>query len=65
MEYAKANGARVIGFTGRPGGKLAQLADLKVVIPSDRIGQQEDGHMVLNHVLSLALLERIRQEPGT
>jgi len=65
VEYAKANGARVIGFTGRPGGKLAQLADLKVVIPSDRIGQQEDGHMVLNHVLSLALLERIRQEPGT
>ncbi len=63
VEYAQANGARVIGFTGRPGGKLAQLADLKVVIPSDRIGQQEDGHMILNHVLSLALLEMFRQEP--
>ena len=63
VEYARANGARVIGFTGRPGGKLAQLADLKVVIPSDRIGQQEDGHMILNHVLSLALLEMIRQAP--
>ena len=63
VEYAQANGATVIGFTGRPGGKLAQLADLKVVIPSDRIGQQEDGHMILNHVLSLALLEMIRQKP--
>jgi D-sedoheptulose 7-phosphate isomerase len=62
VEYAKANGATVIGLCGRPGGKLAQLADLKVIIPADRIGQQEDGHMILDHVLSLALLERIQQE---
>ncbi len=64
VEYAKTNGAKVIGFCGRPGGKLAQLADLKVIIPSDRIGQQEDGHMILDHVLSFALRERLRQEPG-
>lgn len=64
VEYAKAQGATVIGFCGRPGGKLAQLADLKIIIPSDRIGQQEDGHMILDHVLSAALLERIRLEPS-
>jgi len=64
VEYAKANGAQVLGFCGRPGGKLAQMADLKVIIPSDLIGQQEDGHMILDHVLSLALRERVRQEPG-
>jgi D-sedoheptulose 7-phosphate isomerase len=64
VEYAKANGATVIGFCGRPGGRLAQMADLKVIVPSDRIGQQEDGHMILDHVLSLALRERIRQEPA-
>ncbi len=63
IDYARANGATIIGFCGRPGGKLAQLADVKVIIPSDRIGQQEDGHMILDHVLSLALLERIQQEP--
>ena len=63
VEYAQANGARVIAFCGRPGGRLAQLADLKVIIPSDRIGQQEDGHLILNHVLCFALRERIRQEP--
>lgn len=60
-EYAKMNGAKIIGFCGRPGGRLAELADLKVIIPSDRIGQQEDGHMILDHVLSGALRERIRQ----
>lgn len=63
IEHVRAIGGRVIGFCGRPGGKLAELADLKVIVPSDRIGQQEDGHMILDHVLSFALLERVRQEP--
>ena len=62
VEYAKAHGGTIIGFCGRPGGKLAQMADVKVIIPSDRIGQQEDGHMILDHVLSFALLERVKQE---
>jgi D-sedoheptulose 7-phosphate isomerase len=62
IEYAKANGARVIGFGGQPGGQLAKLADLRVIIPSDRIGQQEDGHMILDHVLSFALKEELKAQ---
>jgi D-sedoheptulose 7-phosphate isomerase len=64
VEYSLAQGATVIGFCGQPGGRLAQLAQLKVIIPSHRIGQQEDGHMILNHVLSFALRARIEQEPA-
>ncbi len=60
--YAKAQGARVVGFCGEPGGQLAELADLKVIIPSRHIGPQEDGHMILDHVISLALREAIRAE---
>ena len=60
-EYAKGNGATVIGLCGRPGGRLAELAERKIIIPSDRIGQQEDGHMILDHVLAGALRERIEQ----
>ena len=63
IEYAKSIGGRVIGFCGRPGGQLAQMADLKVIVPSDHIGQQEDVHMVLDHTLVSALKERVRQEP--
>jgi D-sedoheptulose 7-phosphate isomerase len=63
IEYAKTRGATIIGFCGRPGGKLAQLADLKVIAPSDRIGQQEDVHMILDHCLSFVLLERVKAEP--
>jgi D-sedoheptulose 7-phosphate isomerase len=64
VECARAAGARVIGFCGRPGGRLAELADLRVIVPSDRIGQQEDGHLILNHALAFALRARIEQEPA-
>ena len=64
VEYAQANGAKVIGFAGQPGGKLAQMADLRVVIPSSRIGQQEDGHLILNHALAFALRARLEHEPA-
>jgi hypothetical protein len=53
----------VIGFCGSPGGRLATLADLRVIVPAPLIGQQEDGHMVLDHVVSLALAERIAAHP--
>lgn len=62
VEYAHSIGGQVIGFVGRPGGKLAQMANLKIVAPSDRIGQQEDVHMILDHCLSFVLLERVKQE---
>ena len=61
VEYAKGRGATVVGFCGEPGGKLGELADLKVTIHSDRIGQQEDGHMILDHVISAALRERLQE----
>jgi D-sedoheptulose 7-phosphate isomerase len=65
VEYAQGHGAKVIGFCGEPGGKLAAMADLKVSIPAGRIGQQEDGHMILDHVISAALRERIEAcSPG-
>ncbi|MFA5026825.1 MAG: SIS domain-containing protein [Candidatus Methylomirabilota bacterium] len=64
VEYARTQGATVIGFCGSPGGKLAQLADLKVIIPSPKITQQEDGHMILDHAIATALRERIEREEG-
>ena len=64
VEYARAQGATVIGFCGSPGGRLAQLANLKVVIPSPKITQQEDGHMILDHAIATALRERIEREEG-
>lgn len=54
VHYAKNLGCRVIGLCGRPGGRLAQVADLRVVVPSDHIGPQEDGHLIMNHAIATA-----------
>jgi len=65
VEYARSRGAKVVGFCAAPGGRLAEIADAKVIIPSRRIGHQEDGHMILDHVISGALRERIQQSSLT
>jgi D-sedoheptulose 7-phosphate isomerase len=63
VAYAKEAGAATIGLCGDTGGKLARLADLAVCVPAARIGQQEDGHLILNHTIALALHERIAALP--
>ena len=62
VEYANASGALTVGFVGNDGGKLAELARLLVRIPSPHIGQQEDGHMVLDHVIVHTLRQRLSDE---
>lgn len=59
VEFARDNGARVIGLCGSPGGKLAALAHIRVIVPANHIGQQEDGHHVVNHAIATALRERL------
>ena len=59
IDYAKEAGAITVGLCGRPGGVLATKADLCVIVPADRIGQQEDGHLMMAHAIVLALRERI------
>ena len=56
---AREHGLQVIALTGDRGGRLAEMAHLAIHIPSPLIGQQEDGHMILDHVIAGALRERI------
>lgn len=58
-QYARKIGASVIGLCGRPGSRLCANADNVVTVPAQSICQQEDGHLILNHAIALALRERI------
>jgi D-sedoheptulose 7-phosphate isomerase len=58
-EYAIENCATVIGLCGDPGGMLAKIATHRIIVPAKLIGQQEDGHLIINHAVALALRERI------
>jgi D-sedoheptulose 7-phosphate isomerase len=63
IAFAKESGVATVGLCGNTGGKLAQLADVAVTILAERIGQQEDGHLILNHVIALTLHDRIAAAP--
>ena len=57
VEVARAAGARTVGFTGHPGGRLKDVVDISVIVPSRRIEQAEDAHLILDHAISVALRE--------
>jgi len=51
LEYAKQAGATTVGLTGFEGGKLKQLVDLALIVPSDNMQRIEDVHLVIAHLL--------------
>ena len=55
METAREHGAVRVGFSGLDGGQLRAHVEHYVLIPDDNIGRQEDGHMVLDHVIAHTL----------
>jgi D-sedoheptulose 7-phosphate isomerase len=64
MRVARDLGGTAIGFTGRDGGRLKDVVDLCIHVPSDRIVQQEDGHMILDHLMATTLRQLIEAEAG-
>jgi D-sedoheptulose 7-phosphate isomerase len=60
VEVAKQLGLTVLGFGGFTGGKLAQLADVCFVVPSSGYGPVEDVHMILDHIITGYLYEKLK-----
>lgn len=59
LETAHRLQATTIGFTGDQGGRLKELVDFCIFIPDDYIGRQEDGHMIMDHLISYTLRRMI------
>ncbi|MFQ5457815.1 MAG: SIS domain-containing protein [Myxococcota bacterium] len=51
VEAAREVPLRVIGFSGRGGGKLAGLSDVALVVPSDSVSHIQESHITLAHVI--------------
>ena len=56
-DYARSVGCKVIGLTGRDGGKLAKLSDLNIHIPVQHMGRIEDAHLIVCHMMAYELME--------
>lgn len=62
MAVARQRGATTIAFTGDHGGRLKEMVDLCIQVPSPRIEQQEDVHLILEHCICAALRVELMQE---
>jgi D-sedoheptulose 7-phosphate isomerase len=50
-EAARKQGAKVLVLTARDGGSLRALADVAIVIPTDRTDRAQELHLAIQHVI--------------
>ena len=56
VQYANSIGCDTIGLAGFAGGRLRQEARQCIVIDSDHMGRIEDGHLILQHIVTYYLM---------
>ena len=57
VEWANQNKLYTVGITGRPGGKLGQLAQLPVFVETSHMGFIEYGHFIIQHISGYYFME--------
>lgn len=62
LEWARGEGAVTIGLTGGSGGRLLGLVDCCLLVPSNRMEQIEDMHLVLAHAICVSVRNRIARK---
>jgi D-sedoheptulose 7-phosphate isomerase len=62
IEEAKKIGLRIITFTGHEGGKMKDLSDANINIPSDDTPRIQESHMVAYHTIC-ELVEKEMSKP--
>jgi len=63
MESAKKVNAKIIGFTGKTGGKMAALeTDLLIKIPSTDVARIQEAHMKIGHIMCSLVEKELFQE---
>ena len=62
MEFARCQGAVIIGLIGFGGGKLQELTHKSVVLSSQDYGPVEDTHLVLAHLITYLVRDRIARD---
>jgi D-sedoheptulose 7-phosphate isomerase len=50
IEKAREIGCKVIGMTGRSGGKMREVCDALVAVPADRTARIQEAHITIGHL---------------
>lgn len=48
---AKQKGVFTVGFTGKNGGKMKNIVDLCLCIPSDDTARIQEAHIMVGHII--------------
>ena len=51
VKTARKMGLKTIGFIGKDGGKLKELVDIAIVVPSDSTQRIQESHITIGHIL--------------
>ncbi len=57
VEYANQIDCKTIGLTTSTGGRLQEIAQLPLVVPTDHMGRLEDCFFILTHILCYAFID--------
>jgi D-sedoheptulose 7-phosphate isomerase len=55
IRFANSVGAITVGWSGYQGGQLAKIAQVSLVVPNNCIEQIEDIHLMLEHMVTVAV----------
>lgn len=58
FEQAKQNGMITVGFTGASGGKMKQLSDYLINVPSTDTPRIQESHILLGHIICQLVEEK-------
>ena len=51
IDAAKANNLKIIILTGKSGGKIIDMGDVSICIPSNDTQRIQEGHLLVEHIL--------------
>ena len=60
LEVAREAGATCVTLTGFNGGRVKDLSDLCLIVPSDNVQHIEDAHLGVTHAVFTAIRQRIQ-----
>lgn len=55
LETAKRLGVKTIGLTGAKGGKMKEMTDYCICVPSDETPRIQESHILIGHILCAAV----------
>jgi D-sedoheptulose 7-phosphate isomerase len=64
LQYARERGATTMALSGFRGGKVKDIVDECLVVPSTSVQIIEDIHLILGHIIFLQVCGKIKDEPA-